>query len=179
MIAAVACMLGILAGIRLITIRMKGVKAFGAVIVVRGVLAMIVVVIGPEKVRAWASPQPPGVPGVTPMSGGCEPFQVFAQNRWNPVGARILAAPNMASKQIGSIAPNKTVYVDGWVPGNPAYPHNTPPWDSPEYLHLADGSGRVTFGGVRALPTDFDPTGHSNYGGEPVPLRNECRGLLN
>lgn len=89
-VAAVLCVVGILAGIRMITLRLRGVKAVGAIIVMLGVLALAVMVIGPEKVRAWASSPEQEHPWITLMSGGCESFQVFAQNRWNPVDAGIL-----------------------------------------------------------------------------------------
>jgi hypothetical protein len=52
---------------------------------------------------------------VVGMSGGCAPFQVFAQNRWQPYGAAIRAQPNVLSQLVGTDAGNFSLSVDGWV----------------------------------------------------------------
>lgn len=39
---------------------------------------------------------------VVGMSGGCAPFQIFAQNRWKPYGVAIRAQPNVLSQLEGS-----------------------------------------------------------------------------
>ena len=57
---------------------------------------------------------------VVGMSGGCAPFQVFAQNRWAPAGTAIRDAPNVLSAQNGSFPRNMSISVDGWVNGRPA-----------------------------------------------------------
>lgn len=68
------------------------------------------------------------------FEGGCEPFRLYAQNRWNPVGAAAREAPSVESAKIGSYAPNEIVVADGWVnTGIPAYPTNHSPWDSGVY----------------------------------------------
>jgi hypothetical protein len=40
--------------------------------------------------------------GKDPCSGGCDSFQVFAQNRWAPTGTAIREQPNVLSTQVGS-----------------------------------------------------------------------------
>jgi len=175
MLALVTCAVALLAGIRLITTRLHGAPRVGLLVLLIGAAAFAVVLIGPDRVRSWASPTPSDV---TAMTGGCAPFQVFAQNRWQPYGARQLAGPNLQSRVIGPIAPNKTIYVNGWVHGAVAYPLNSPPWNSDIYFHLADNSGWVTFAGIRAVPTDQDPTGHSPDGGVPAATLGACQGAI-
>jgi hypothetical protein len=111
------------------------------------------------------------------MSGGCPKFQVFAQNRWAPLGTAIRAQPNVLSTQVGSYPGNMSIAVNGWVYGRAAYPTNTPPWNSNVWFHLADGAGWVSFGGVRATPTSPDPTGIAN-GGNPAPASTTCEGAV-
>jgi len=111
------------------------------------------------------------------MSGGCAPYQIFAQDRWTPVGTAIREQPNVLSTQVGSYVPNKSITVNGWVYGRAAYPTNPPPWNSGIWFHLADGSGWVSFPGVRATPTSFDPTGHAD-GGDPAPTPQDCQGAV-
>lgn len=112
--------------------------------------------------------------GVAELVGGCARFTVFAQNRWNPVGAAKRAKPLADSNKVGSFAPNELVAVDGWVRTQPAYPTNKNPWDSDVWFHVADGTGWVAFAAVRADPTPYDPTGFSDQGGRPVPLASGC-----
>lgn len=83
-------------------------------------------------------------------------------------------APDPLATQIGGFAPNQVVAVDGWVHGNIAYPSNAPPWNSDIWFHVRDG-GWVTFGAVRAVPTDFDPTGRED-GGPPAAASSRCQG---
>jgi hypothetical protein len=68
---------------------------------------------------------------VVGMSGGCMPFQVFAQGRWRPLGTAIRAAPNVLSTQVGSFPANMSISVNGWVYGRSAYPTNVAPWTAP------------------------------------------------
>ena len=174
-LAVVTCGVALLAGIRLITARLRGALRVGLLVLLIGFAALAVVLIGPDRVKSWASPPSSDV---TAMTGGCAPFQVFAQNRWQPYGARQLAGPNLQSRVIGPVAPNKTIYVNGWVHGPVAYPLNSPPWNSDIYFHLADNTGWVTFAGVRAVPTDEDPTGHSPDGGLPAAALAACEGAI-
>lgn len=122
-----------------------------------------------------SSSAPPSA--VVGMSGGCQPFQVFAQDRWRPVGTAIRAAPNVLSVQQGSFPPNMSLSVNGWVYGRPAYPTNVAPWNSAIWFHLTDGAGWVSFPGVRAYPTSFDPTGLAS-GGPPAPTSPACVGAV-
>lgn len=120
----------------------------------------------------------PGVPtGVVGFVGGCEPFSVFAQNRWEPHGAARRVAPSRNAKQAGNFDPNQLVPIDGWVRTQPAYPSNTSPWDSDVWFHLADNSGWLSYAGVRADPTEPDPTGQAG-GGRPVPTTQKCSGAI-
>lgn len=112
------------------------------------------------------------------MSGGCAPFAVYAQNRWRPIGTAIRAAPNAGSEQLGSFPANMIMHVNGWVHGRPPYPSNTYPWNSDIWFHLADGAGWVSFAGVRALPTVFDPTGLSKDGGPAAATAVSCEGAI-
>jgi hypothetical protein len=111
------------------------------------------------------------------MSGGCPAFQVFAQDRWAPLGAAIRAQPNVLSLQVGSFPGDMSIAVNGWVHGRAAYPTNTPPWNSDIWFHLAAGAGWVSFPGVRATPTSPDPTGRAN-GGDPAPTPPTCEGAV-
>jgi hypothetical protein len=116
---------------------------------------------------------------VVGMSGGCPPFQVFAQDRWKPYGAAIRAQPNVQSQLVGTDPGNFSLSVDGWVYSRAPYPTNTPPWNSNVWYHLTDGAGWVAFAGVRATPSAEDPTGLSKYGGDPAPNSRSCEGAVN
>lgn len=116
---------------------------------------------------------------VVGFSGGCEPFRVYAQNRFEPYGARKLNAPDPLATQIGGFAPNQIVAADGWVRGAIAYPNNRPPLNSNVWFHVADGSGWVAFAAVRAVPTSPDPTGgFSEDIGEPAVVPEACAGAV-
>ena len=114
---------------------------------------------------------------VVGFSGGCATYQLFAQNRWRPVGAAIRDAPNVLSTQNGSFPPNMSVAVNGWVHGRAAYPTNVAPFNSDVWFHLADGAGWVSFGAVRASPTAFDPTGVA-AGGPAAATPAQCEGAV-
>jgi hypothetical protein len=113
--------------------------------------------------------------GVIRFVGGCAPFRVYAQTRWYPYGVAVRSAPQITAKQIGSKDPNQSAPVDGWVHAEVAYPTNTPPWNSDVWFHMADGSGWISFAGVRAAPTSQDPTEHAD-GGPPISLQAQCQG---
>ena len=129
------------------------------------------------KYMPWVSAPPAAASPAVGMSGGCEPFQVFAQNRWDPVGTAIRAAPNVLSVQVGSFPPNMSISVNGWVHGRPAYVTNTAPWNNDVWYHLTDGAGWVSFAGVRATPVAHDPTGLAD-GGPPAALAPDCEGAV-
>lgn len=118
---------------------------------------------------------PPGA--VVGFSGGCATYQIFAQNRWDPVGTAVRAQPNVLSAQEGSFPANMSIAVNGWVHGAPAYPTNAAPWNSDIWFHLADGAGWVSYPGVRAYPVSFDPTGQAE-GGPAAPTPSQCQGAM-
>ncbi|WP_298800180.1 hypothetical protein [uncultured Pseudonocardia sp.] len=101
---------------------------------------------------------------------------MFAQDRWDPLGATIRAAPRMTAEPIGTVAGNYTMFSDGFVHSEVAYPLNTAPWNNDVWFHVASG-GWVSFSGVRAVPTVHDPTGLAD-GGLPVPTLDSCLGIL-
>jgi hypothetical protein len=80
------------------------------------------------------------------------------------------------SPEEGFFAANQTVLVDGYVHGRPAYPTNSPPYNSDVWFHLADGSGWVSFASVRAIPTSFDATGQNNDPQDAAPTPAACEG---
>lgn len=119
----------------------------------------------------------PPSPGVISFGGGCEPFQVFAQNRWTPLGAAVRTAPSVLAHQLSGYDSNHSIAVDGWVHGSAPYTTNQPPFNSNVWFHIADGSGWVSFAGVRAVPTSPDPTNLSPNGGQPAPTLASCQGF--
>jgi hypothetical protein len=162
-------------------------SGFSAAFWVSTALSLVLLVAGASSVPWWwkftpwsaqaaSAPTPPD--GVTGFSGGCDAFQVFAQNRWDPVGAAVRAQPNVLSKKVGSYSPNASIAINGWVHSRAAYPTNTAPWNSDAWFHLADESGWVSFGAVRATPTGYDPTGLSARGGSPVATSGACQGSV-
>jgi hypothetical protein len=117
-------------------------------------------------------------PGVATLVGGCDPFTVFAQNRWTPLGTAVRDVPTPTAKKIKGFSPNELIGVDGWVRTRAPYPSNTPPWTSDVWFHLSHDSGWVSFAGVRADPTSPDPTGHDADGGRSAPTPDECSGSV-
>jgi hypothetical protein len=141
-----------------------------------GVLSAALIAVG---VWVWHGRSSDDLPrGVAGLVGGCERFTVFAQNRWDPRGAAVRAQPYRESNQVGNYDPNQLIPVNGWVRTRPAYPANTAPWNSDVWFHVADNSGWVAFAGVRADPTDYDPTGRATDGGRPAPRDPECSGSI-
>lgn len=137
--------------------------------------AVVSLLLTGAAVQWFRDDAPPGVAG---MEGGCEPFTVFAQNRWAPVGAAVRAQPWKSANKVGSYAGNELVTLDGWVRTAPAYPHNPPPFDSEVWFHVADDSGWVSFAGVRADSTPLDQTGLDDRGGRPVPVTERCSAVV-
>jgi hypothetical protein len=106
--------------------------------------------------------------------GGCEPFRVYAQNRWAPVGASERSEPDVLAIKTGGYAGNEVVAVDGWFDTDvPVYPSNSEPWDSDIWFRTTTG-GWVAFAAVRSKPSVLDPTGLSSDGGIPVVLDPAC-----
>lgn len=126
-----------------------------------------------------ADPAAPNRPkDLVHLVGGCQPFSVYAQNRWNPAGATLRAGPTRNGRPIGNFDPNELVLINGWVRGDIAYPTNPTPFDSDVWFHVADDRGWVSYAAVRADPTTFDPTGLDPAGGRPVPLDPQCSGAI-
>ena len=125
---------------------------------------------------ALALPNTSGTKNIVGLSGGCASYFIYGQNRWAPYGAAIRAAPNRKGEQLGAVAGNKLVYVDGWVHTESAQPSNYPPWNSNIWFHLADDSGWISYPGTRAVPTPQDPTGQDANGGTPAPTPAACQG---
>lgn len=146
-----------------------------------GIALLLVMVMASSAPWWWSAlfggaPTQPGSTSVAQMVGGCGSFEVFAQNRWPPVGATVRASPSVLAPGTYSAVGNQVLSVNGWVHGQAAYPINEPPWNSDVWFHLADGSGWVSFAGVRAAPTSLDPTGTSPNGGNPAPTASNCEG---
>lgn len=114
---------------------------------------------------------------VAGFAGGCGPYQIYAQNRWAPLGTTVRSQPNVLSASVTTFPGNMSLSVNGWVHGRAAYPTNVPPFNSDIWFHLTDGIGWVSFGGVRALPTRPDPTAVAD-GGPPAPAPATCQGAL-
>jgi hypothetical protein len=106
----------------------------------------------------------------------CDKFVVYAQNRWDPLGAALRQEPSKTSKQIGGVTGNDKITVDGWLhSGTPIYPNNTAPWNNDVWFRLANHDGFVSFPGVRGTQTTPDPTHGLNHdGGQPAPLTPAC-----
>jgi hypothetical protein len=153
--------------------------------VVATIIAVVVAIVfatGPPWWFSWFGGDGKGadtnVENIVGFSGSCEPFRVYAQNRWEPYGTVRRAAPDPAGVRIGGYSPNEQFYVDGWVHARVAYPTNRPPFDSDVWFHVADPSGGwVSFAGVRATPINRDPSGLGE-GGPPVRVLPACEGVM-
>jgi len=110
--------------------------------------------------------------------GGCSPYVLYAQNRWNPYGASVRAEPRVAAAKISSFGPNEVVVVDGWIHSRVASPTNREPFNNDIWFHLANQPGWVSFAGIRGVPTTQDPTGLDPDGGQPAPAPTICEGRI-
>lgn len=117
-------------------------------------------------------------PDVAELVGGCKPFVVIAQNRWQPIGVTVRKQPLLAGEEVTRHGGNYHLRVDGWVRTQAPYPSNPSPWNSDKWFHLADNSGWVSFAGVRADPTPYDETGLDPNGGRPAPTSEACSGTV-
>lgn len=104
----------------------------------------------------------------------CEPFAVYSQGRWTPYGATIREGPSIAATRVTAITPNVAIPVNGWTITDAAYPENPEPWNSPVWFRLTDGSGWVSFPGVRSRTSEPGGTDGPAGGGWPVDLTPEC-----
>lgn len=109
------------------------------------------------------------------LVGGCEAFNLYAQNQFDPLGTKIWDAPSPTADSHRGFSPNELIAVDGWVRTRSPYPPNSPPWDSDVWFHLANDAGWVTFAGVRADPTD-PSAGNFAEGSSPAPTDPACAG---
>lgn len=119
-------------------------------------------------------------PGVQPLSGGCPAYRIYSQRRWEPYGVRIRYSPYPNARTLSDVgfAPNADIWVDGWVHTQPLAPTDQAPFNSDIWFHLSDGRGWIPYAGVRALPTDADPTGGHGDGGTPAPTPAACEAGL-
>ena len=136
---------------------------------------------------ADTDPSPsPTIQGPSPRTiGDCDPYEVFAQNRWSPQGAAVRAEPDIASAKVGSFGGNEVITVEGWRHTKPAYPTNPRLWQGDVWFTVSnpapyfykdngDNIVWVNSAAVRAQPTEFDPTSRSRDGGKPVRTPEEC-----
>lgn len=110
--------------------------------------------------------------------GGCERFNIYAQNQFDPRGTLIWETPSPSANNHRGFAANQLIAVDGWVRTRTPYPSNQTPWDSDVWFHLANGAGWVSFAGVRAVPTEPAPNGNFAPGTSPPPTDSRCSGTL-
>jgi hypothetical protein len=143
---------------------------------VNGILA-VVLLLGAAGLYAISLPRC-APEGVTCLVGGCDPFSVHAQNRFDPFGAALRVAPYREAAQVGGYDPNQLVPVDGWVRTRAPYPTNPAPFNSDVWFHVADDKGWVSFAGVRADPTEPALTGFEVDGSRPAPTPPECSGTI-
>lgn len=96
-------------------------------------------------------------------SAQCEPFIVYAQNKWQPAGAKARLSPTANSRSIQRYGANEIIAVDGWVRADAPYPDNPPPFESDIWFHVAYDGGWVSFAAVRSAVTQqgdpYDPDG--------------------
>ncbi len=104
----------------------------------------------------------------------CSPFTVYSQNAWDPLGTSKRASPDHTSTKVGSYSGNSQIRVNGWTYGSTPYPANPAPFNNNVWYRVADGSGWVSFPGVRGGPTTYDPTQNDNPG-PPAPTPSECK----
>jgi hypothetical protein len=136
-----------------------------------------------SSISTEASPVP--APTIThSVLDACAPFTVYAQNRWDLLGAAVRDQPDVTLPNKGGFAGNTIISVDGYYDtGLPLDAHNPAPFNNGIWLHLTPGAnngqeGFVSYRGVRAETTvpDPDPTNNPpGDGGKPVVLRPECR----
>lgn len=110
--------------------------------------------------------------------GDCEPFVVYAQNRFLPPGAIGRSEPDINSDQVASFSFNQQLTAIGYVEGQePAYPDNPESIDGSHWL-IVRTMGRLAYvndAAVREKKTEQDPTGGlSEDLGPIVDLKPEC-----
>lgn len=111
--------------------------------------------------------------GSEPAPARCAQFTVYAQNRWDPQGASKRASPDHNSTKVLGYGGNAAIPVNGWTYGSTPFPNNPVPFNNNVWYRVADGSGWVSFPGVRASTTSYAP--NSPDGGPPAPTLGECK----
>ncbi len=104
--------------------------------------------------------------------GGCQPFEVITQDRWDPRGAAIRDSPDIHAEQVGGFKGNIHIQVDGWVEAKEAYPLNPDPYKGEQWYHFV-GGGWMTRAALRSEETKYDK--YAPDGGLLPALPPECR----
>lgn len=151
-----------------------------------GIVATLGAISSAVAVATSLNDQSPRRPTVERFERGCAVRTVFAQGRWQPLGAVVRAAPRPNADVVDAVGPNEVLAVDGWVVGAVPYPHNPAPWNSAIWFHLADETGWVSFASVRATPTDNTSatpiSGEQSTTpaeqGDPAEASPDCQGRL-
>jgi hypothetical protein len=112
------------------------------------------------------------------LVGGCQPFNLYAQNEFEPYGTLIWAEPSPHADRAQGFAANELISVDGPVRTRSPYTTNSAPWDSNIWFHLTNDSGGVSFAGVRATQTVHDPEAGFGPGTSPSPTDSDCAGTF-
>lgn len=107
----------------------------------------------------------------------CDPFQVYAQNQWDPVGTDEHLRPTTSSAVVRSYPPNSIIGVDGWVHGSADFQALAKPFNGDIWFHVQDGSGWVPTAGVRSATTN-KPVVASPNGGPAVLSTANCQGKV-
>ncbi len=100
--------------------------------------------------------------GSAPTEQGCEPFVIYAQNRFQPAGAAGRVEPSIDAAQTASFAANQELTAIGYIKAEtPAYPHNDPGIQGYLWYLVQSNAGLVYVNdaAVRAATTEQDPTG--------------------
>ena len=118
--------------------------------------------------------EPATTTSVPTPTDGCDRFAVYAQGRWDPMGAAIRTEPARAAPRVRGVQPNVLISVDGWVRSDAPYPTNPDPWNENVWFRLTDRTGWVSFAGVRASPSHEGQTDGPAGGGQPVELIPAC-----
>jgi hypothetical protein len=89
---------------------------------------------------------------------GCATYQIYAEDRGS-MHTAVWSAPTTTSSQVATLSTIASIAVNGWQYGTSMPAPDVSVQNSRIWFRLADGSGWVPFGTVRAYPTGYDPTG--------------------
>lgn len=90
-------------------------------------------------------------------SNGCGTYQLYAEDRGS-IHTAVWSQPTIQSTQVARLSTIASIPVNGWVYGSAVPAPGVSKTDSRIWFRVADGSGWVPFGSVRAYPTGYDPT---------------------